>query len=271
MADGSSLEADVVIGADGLRSTVREYVAPGSIPEYSGHISWRALIPAERVRDLDLKSGTYDWIGPNRVLAVYWCSAGRQLNFLANVPADDPRQESWSTTDGTEELRRSFADAVDIVKRIIDRVENPFVTGMFDRQIPDTFYRGSVVLLGDAAHPVVPYLANGAVQAMEDAHVLARMLARASSGELALATAMAEYETRRRKRVERVQQISREMLKLSHVTDESELQQRNDRLKALQANDPDGVQLRGWTWEYDVISDTERDIQSALSGQDLKN
>ena len=267
LADGQKLAADVVVGADGFRSTIREYVAPAITPRYSGFICWRALIPAERISDLVLPRGCYDWIGPDRVVAVYWCSPGKQLNFLANVPAEDPRPESWSTIDGSQELKKAFPHANPTVRRLIDAVEKPFITGMFDRPTPDRFHRDAVVLLGDAAHPVVPYLAAGATQAMEDAHVLATMLSRAAAGEKSIEEALAEYGARRRRRVDKIREVSIKMLELSHVRGDEEVRQRNDQFKALQRTDPNGTQLRGWVWEYDVIADTERSIDSVLATQ----
>jgi salicylate hydroxylase len=266
-ANGQKLAADVVIGADGFRSTIREYVAPGITPRYSGFICWRALIPAERISDLGLARGCYDWIGPDRVVAVYWCSAGKKLNFLANVPAEDPRPESWSAIDGSQELKKAFSHANPTIRRLIDAVENPFITGMFDRSTPVSFHRDSVVLLGDAAHPVVPYLAAGVTQAMEDAHVLAVMLSRASAGEKSVEEALAEYGARRRRRVDKIREVSIKMLELSHVRGDEEVRQRNDQFKALQRTDPNGTQLRGWVWGYDVIADTERSIDSASATQ----
>jgi salicylate hydroxylase len=270
LEDGTELGADLVIGADGLRSTVREFVSPGTVAEYSGFISWRTLIPMDRIRDLEFHQTCYDWIGPDRVVAVYQSSPDL-LNFLANVPVEDPRPESWSNTDGAEELRKALAHASPTIQRLIDEVDNLFVTGLFDRPVLDTFSRDSVVLMGDAAHPFLPYLASGATQAMEDAHVLATMLARAEAGEQPLGSALQEYEMRRRLRVDKVQRISREMLRLSHVTQRADLEKRNDRLKAAQLEDPNGGDMRGWIWGYDVIADTERDLESALSLQALEN
>jgi salicylate hydroxylase len=269
--DGTSVEADVVIGADGLRSVVREAVVEPTPPHYTGFISWRTLIPAERVAHLGLKRACYDWLGPDKVVAVYWCSAGKQLNFLANVPAEDPRPESWDAIEGSQEVRRAFAGSNDTVQQILSAVENPFVTGIFDRPTPKTFVRNSVVLIGDAAHPVVPYLASGATQAMEDAHVLARMLFRTRSGQQRLDSALAEYIARRRQRVDNVQRISAQIQKLQHLRDASEVMRRNQRMKQSQLSDPNGVEMRGWLWGYDVIADTERSMDAALSTEHLEN
>ncbi len=260
LADGSQIQADLVIGADGLRSTVRDYVGEPATPRYSGFIGRRELIPFERVQDLGLGQACYVWSGQGKLVVVYWCAAGRLLNLHAAVPAQDPRPESWNETDGTVELRNAFSGATEIVRKLIDAVEKPFVTGIYDRPVPQRLYRNQAVLVGDAAHPVVPYLANGAAQAIEDAHVLARVLAR-RRGESSLRGALAEYETRRRQRVDNVQRISAQVMKSQHVGNDADRQHRNEKLKEARKSDPHGYEMRRWIWGYDVIADTERDLQ----------
>jgi salicylate hydroxylase len=264
LADGSQIRADLVIGADGLRSTVRDYVVEPATPRYSGFIGRRALIPFERVQHLGLGQGCYVWSGQAKLVVVYWCAAGRLLNLHAAVPAQDPRPESWNETDGTLELRNAFSGATDIVRKLIEAVEKPFVTGIFDRPVPERLHRNQAVLVGDAAHPVVPYLANGAAQAIEDAHVLARVLTR-RRGESSVRGALTEYETRRRQRVDDVRRISAEVMKSQHVGNDADRQHRNDKLKEAGRSDPHGYEMRRWIWGYDVIAATEQDLDDTAA------
>jgi len=268
LADGTRLAADLVIGADGLNSRTRDGVVPGIAPEFSGVVTWRALIPAERLRaaGIALEAACHDWMGPDRIVAVYWCAGGQLLNLLAAIPAAEPTAESWSTSDASGLLARSFADAHPRVKAILDCIDTPFVTGIFDRPPLERFHRGRVVLLGDAAHPFVPYLSNGAAQAIEDSHVLATVLTRAAAGELPLQEALAEYEQRRRARVDAVHRMSRESLQTHHLADAAAIEQRNARYRNAQRADPKGATLREWLWGYDVISDTAVPLQAGMAG-----
>ena len=200
LADGTRIDADVVIGADGLNAKTRDFIVPRTAPEFSGVVTWRALIPAERIAalGLQLEPACHDWMGPDRIVAVYWCAGGRLLNLLAAVPAQQPAPESWSTADPSGLLQASFADAHPTVRALLGAATTPFVTGIFDRPTLPAFHRQRVVLVGDAAHPFVPYLSNGAAQAIEDAHVIATELTRARDGEFDLDTALHDYAARRR-------------------------------------------------------------------------
>ncbi len=267
LADGTRLTADLVIGADGLNSRTREAVVPGIAPEFSGVVTWRALIAAQKLRaaGIELEAACHDWMGPDRIVAVYWCAGGRLLNLLAAIPAAEPTPESWTTSDASGLLERSFADAHPRVKAILDCIDTPFVTGIFDRPPLQTFHRGRIVLLGDAAHPFVPYLSNGAAQAIEDGHVLATVLTRAERGELPLQDALAEYEQRRRARVNAVHRLSRESLHTHHLADAAAIEQRNARYRNAQNADPKGSRLREWLWGYDVIADTARPLDAGIA------
>ena len=269
LASGERLEADIVIGADGLNSRVRDFVTPRVAPDFSGVVTWRALIPREKVEalGLSLEPACHDWMGPDRIVAVYWCAGGRLLNLLAAVPAAEPAPESWATSDASGLLQESFADAHPKVRALLGAAASPFVTGIFDRPVLDTFHKGRVVLLGDAAHPFVPYLSNGAAQAIEDAHVMATVLARADAGAMSIDEAIPEYEQRRRARVDTVQRMSRESLRTHHLADPASIAERNERYRRAQQSDPQGATLRMWLWGYDVIADADRPLQAAALGK----
>jgi tetratricopeptide (TPR) repeat protein len=191
----------------------------------------------------------------------------RAQDLLAAVPAAEPAPESWATSDASGLLQESFADAHPKVRALLGAAASPFVTGIFDRPVLDTFHKGRVVLLGDAAHPFVPYLSNGAAQAIEDAHVMATVLARAGAGAMSIDEAIPEYEQRRRARVDTVQRMSRESLRTHHLADPASIAERNERYRRAQQSDPQGATLRMWLWGYDVIADADRPLQAAALGK----
>lgn len=261
LQDGSVVRGDVVIGADGIHSTVRDAVADVPEPTFSGMLAWRALIPRERLDGVDLEFGCHGFWGANRSAVVFWVDGGERMNFVGIVPADEVQQESWTQVGDISDLRASFEGSCPLVERVVHAIDRPFLTGIFDRPPIETMSRGRIALLGDAAHPVLPYMANGATQALEDAHVLSTLLSK--RGDEPLEPLLEEYSVRRLGRVAHVQKASADMEATYHLADPDAIARRNERLRNTMESDPNASWLRDWLWGYDVVADTELPLEEA--------
>lgn len=212
--DGATADADTVIGADGSRSRVRCALFGDDGPKYTGYIAWRGLVPMERVppRLLDPPSGIF--VGPGHLVNRYPVRSGTLLNFVAFAERKEWEEEGWSIRSTVDELVKEFAGWHPEVLGFLAAVppELLFKWGLFDREPLTSWCRGQVGLLGDAAHPILPFLGHGAVLAIEDAIVLGRAFAESAS----VAEALSRYETARMARASFVVRESRKAVKIFH-------------------------------------------------------
>ncbi|GAA3985688.1 FAD-dependent monooxygenase [Streptomyces plumbiresistens] len=243
-ADGRRIEADVVIGADGVHSVVRSAVAEPAPPEYSGICAFRTIVPADAAADFALRPAQTLWLGPDRHFVHYPINGGQAVNVVAFAPAGDYTDESWSATTTTEEFYAEFAGWDPRVTDLIAAGGVPGRWALLDRAPLRHWSRGRATLLGDAAHPMFPFFAQGAAQSIEDAAVLARCLA-ASGDEPE--QALKQYEATRLERTTRLQQISHARRDVNHLPDGPEQQARD---KALGGSDP--LVGNGWIYGYDA-------------------
>lgn len=263
LASGERMQCDVLIGADGMHSVAREQLMPPSEPVFSGLLGWRSLIPYDSVRDLELKPWHYQWWGPSRSVTAYRvqdAKRGPLLNFLGVVPSEEVQSESWRTEGDVRKLRASFEGACERLRTIVSRIEHTFITGIFDRPPLDRYTAGRIALVGDAAHPVWPFLANGAAQALEDTVVIARCLAR--SDARSAPQALREFEQRRLPRANYVQRRSRMLKESSYASDPAQVAKRNASLRARAAADPTGAWSRDWLWGYDAVKAADAPLES---------
>jgi len=243
-ADGSHAEADIVIGADGVHSVVRGAVTEPSPPTDSGICAFRTIVPARAAPDFALRSAQTLWLGPGRHFVHYPVAGGQAVNVVAFAPARDHTDESWSTTATIEEFRAEFADWDPRVTDLITAGGVPGRWAMLDRAPLRRWSRGRITLLGDAAHPMFPFFAQGAAQSIEDAAALARCLAAyANDPERALV----RYEAARIERTTRLQEISHGRRDINHLPDGPEQQARD---AALAESDP--LVRNGWIYGYDA-------------------
>jgi salicylate hydroxylase len=213
--DGSEVEADIVIGADGIRSTLRQQLFGADEPRFTEMMCWRCMVPMEfvptRVGPNDsviLERGEhFAWLGPNGHVICYPIGDGSMLNIFAGRVSDTWVEESWSVPSSREELIAAYAGWDEALLNMFRRVEHCFKWGIFDRDPQPEWVRGRVALLGDAAHPTMPTLAQGANMAIEDGYVLARHLANAD-GEIE--DALRAYMRERMPRTSRITMQSRE-------------------------------------------------------------
>lgn len=214
-ADGSHAEADVVVGADGVHSIVRDVVHVASA-SFTGRVAYRAVFDRELVRGPAPGPST-KWWGPDRHIVIYYVSAGREVYFTTSVPDEEWTLESWSARGSTEELRAAYAGFHPEVTGVLDACPSVHKWAIYDRDPLPVWHTDNVVLLGDACHPMTPYMAQGGATAMEDAVVLSRCIAAAGSDDLA--TAFSRYETCRKPRTSAIQGGSRSNTWLREPTD----------------------------------------------------
>jgi salicylate hydroxylase len=209
LAGGDTLRGDLVIGADGIRSALRAQLNGPEDPDFSGQIAWRGTIPAERLPKGLVAPDATVWAGPGRHLVTYYLRGGSLVNFVAVEERDRWTAEGWSAPGDPDELRRGFAGWHPDVTGLLDHVDEVFLWGLFGRPEQVRWVDGPVVLIGDAAHPMLPFMAQGAAMALEDVAVLVRELRTGGDLPEHMADGLLAYEERRWPRVTRVQQRSR--------------------------------------------------------------
>ncbi len=206
-ANGVRVEAEVVVGADGIHSTLQRHVVEPREPVFSGTVASRGVIPARKVPEWPAGARRM-WIGQGRFLLVFPVRAGELLNYVGVVHTDEPLRESWSAPGDPAQLAAAFADGWDpLVGRLLAQVETTFRWGLYDRDPLTSWSRGRLTLLGDAAHPMLPYSRQGANQAIEDGMALATLLQGASAADVP--DVLVRYQVLRRDRTAALQQSSR--------------------------------------------------------------
>jgi len=206
-ANGASATADVVVAADGIHSELRPFVFPPSRPVFSGSVAYRGLVAYARIAPWPADAWQM-WLGKAKHFLTFPVRAGELVNYVGFVPADAEMKESWSAPGDPAVLRREFAGWDARIERVLAQVETTFRWALYDREPLPTWTRGRLTLLGDAAHPMLPHLGQGANQAIEDGMALATILARADRASAP--TALLAYERLRRERVAAVQRGARE-------------------------------------------------------------
>lgn len=217
LASGETLRADLVVGADGIHSAVRASSFGPEQPRFTGNVAWRGLVPASAVAHADVRAVAALWMGPGAHFVHYYVRAGALVNFVAVVERSDWQDESWRARGEKPELLRDFAGWHPTVRAILSQADPNacFRWALFDRDPLPRWSRGAVTLLGDACHPTLPFMAQGACMAIEDAAVLAECVAAADASEIP--AALARYEALRRARTAGVQLGSRRNSALYHM------------------------------------------------------
>jgi salicylate hydroxylase len=205
--NGTVIESDLVIAADGIHSTLRPYVFPPSRPVFSGSVAYRGVLAHESVDDWAADAWMM-WLGKGKHFLTFPMRAGTLINFVGFVPADDEMKESWSAPGDPDALRREFSGWDSRIEALLQKVQATFRSALYDREPLPTWTRGRLTLLGDAAHPMLPHLGQGANQSIEDGMALATILARADAATAP--EALLAYERLRRERVAQVQRGARE-------------------------------------------------------------
>ncbi|MGH6771486.1 MAG: FAD-dependent monooxygenase [Xanthobacteraceae bacterium] len=203
-ADGSTAEHDAVIGADGVHSLVRDHVAGPTQAKFTGRVAYRSTFPASLLGGADIGLSRTKWWGKDRHIVIYYVTKNRdEVYFTASQPekADWTTQESWSTKGDLKDVREAFFTFRSDVQRVLSAAPEVHKWGIYEREPLASWSKGRVVLLGDACHPMTPYMASGAAMALEDAVVLARCLDDCETLDAAFRT----YEATRKPRTSMVQ------------------------------------------------------------------
>lgn len=239
---GESIErADVAIGADGIHSVLRESIAPAVDARFSGLCAFRCLVPATQAPAMARRPVQSLWLGAQRHFVHYPISGGRLVNLVAIVPAGDWREESWTSEGHVPDLHAEFEGWDARVLQLIDAATDTRRWALVDRTPLPRWTDGRLTLLGDAAHAMLPFFAQGAAQAVEDAEVLALCLR--AAGRTTVTQALMRYDTQRRPRASQVQVMSRGRELRNHLPDGPEQEQRD---AELARGDP----LRQSAWLY---------------------
>ena len=196
-ADGSTAHGALAIGADGIRSPVRETLFGKDAPAFVGIVAWRGLVPMDALPPQISRTAAVNWLGPGGHALHYPVRAGALMNIVAFIERDDWQVESWTERGTHDELARDFSGWHADLHAILGGIEQPFKWALMMRPAMPRWSSGRVTLLGDACHPTLPFLGQGAVMAIEDAYVLAGCIARHAGDP---AAAFAHYEAERRER-----------------------------------------------------------------------
>ncbi len=206
-ANGAVVESDLVVAADGIHSELRQNVAPPSRPVFHGSAAYRGVLPHELIPHWPTGSWLM-WLGQGKHFLTFPVRAGKLINYVGFVPADEEMKESWSAPGDPDVLRREFADWDPRIGSLLSQVQATFRWALYDREPLPSWTKGRLTLLGDAAHPMLPHLGQGANQSIEDGMALATILARAD--RYTAPAALLAYERLRRERVALVQRGARE-------------------------------------------------------------
>jgi salicylate hydroxylase len=243
--DGSAETFDAIVGADGIHSVVRAAIIGDDSPEFTGLAAYRALVPAGEAPAFARRPVCSIWLGPGRHFVHYPVSGGAQVNLVTANPAGDWREESWTAPGEVADFLAEYEGWDDGVVSLIAAARETKRYAFYAREPVTRWVSGRVALLGDAAHPMLPFFAQGAGQAIEDAAVLAGCLAGAPDVEPGLR----RYEALRVERATRVQRLSGERREHHHMPDGPE-QVRRD--AALSSQDP--LKHNDWLYAFDVES-----------------
>lgn len=218
LGDGRELPFDLVIGCDGLHSVVRSVLHGPDAPRFTGNMCWRALIPTAKLPPGHVLPQMTIWIGPKGHVVTYFVRGGSLVNLVAFLAAPENVEESWSNEATVDQLVAAYPDVHPDLQLIIARAEQCFKWGLFDRDPLPSWGRERVTLLGDAAHPMLPFLGQGAATAIEDGYVVARELANHAND---VAAALHAYETQRIPRTSRIQLAARNQERFVHQSNRS--------------------------------------------------
>jgi len=244
--NGARITADILIGADGINSSVRAALFGEEAPVFAGCVAYRGLVPTERLTDLGLDTGNQSWVGPGAHLVHYPVSRGRLLNFVGWTEHDEWNREDWTDRATPARALAAFAGWHPQIRQIVSAADTCFIWALFDREPLPCWSVGRITLLGDACHPMYPFMGQGAAQAIEDGATLAACLV--VGGDADPAESLRRYEQLRRPRVTRLQDMSRANKTRFHMRDGPAQEARDAEWARAADRAPDALR---WLYDYD--------------------
>jgi salicylate hydroxylase len=249
--NGTRVSVDALIGADGIHSTVQRQLFGATPPRFTGCYAYRGLVPAEKLKHLDLEVVLQITLGPGKHFVRYFVSSMRYVNFGAFIEQDSWTKESWTDHGDVNEARAAFAGWHKDVSGVLDAVEETFIWGLFDRAPLARWSVGRVTLLGDACHPMLPFVGQGAAQAIEDGVTLAACLRKYDD----IPEALTRYQALRLPRTARVQALAGNNKGRYHLPDGREQIARD---AAMAAGGTDwSFKAMGWLFAYNPVDAVE--------------
>jgi salicylate hydroxylase len=209
---GEEVSGDLLVGADGIHSAIRTSINGEDKPRYTGNVAWRVVVPVSVLGQFAPPETASVWVGSRRHAVTYRLRRGSLANLVGVVECKERSIESWTSTGAREQALKDFKGWSPVIRTIFEKAETLNRWALYDRDPLPRWVDGRAVLLGDACHPMLPFLAQGAVMAIEDAYVLARLV---TQREI-LPEALAAYEAERKPRTSRVQAGARHNAKLFH-------------------------------------------------------
>ena len=246
-AHGERVAAGILVGADGIHSTVRGELFGPEQPRFTGCIAYRGLVPADRLSHLELEVLANNWMGPGGHFVHYFVAGGRLVNFVAINERETWTRESWTDRGEVADALAAFKGWHPQVSAIIGAVDETFIWALLDRAPLDRWSVGRVTLLGDACHAMLPFKAQGAAQSIEDGATLAACLL--EDGAADVASALRRYEALRRPRAARLQEMSRANKTRFHLPDGLEQQARD---AELATRGDRTIEALGWLYGHDA-------------------
>jgi salicylate hydroxylase len=246
--NGASVTVDALIGADGIHSTVQRLLFAPQAPRFTGCAAYRGLVPADRLTHLGLEETLQVWMGPHKHFVHYFVADMRLVNFVGIVEQDSWTKESWTDRGSIADARAAYAGWHPQVRSILAAVEETFIWALFDRAPLQRWSVGRVTLLGDACHPMLPFMAQGAAQAIEDGATLTACLRDAGD----VTEAFARYEALRLPRTAHVQALAAANKARFHLPDGPEQVARDARMAA--GGTDWSFAAAGWLYGYDPIA-----------------
>jgi salicylate hydroxylase len=251
-ADGATIEADLVVGADGIRSVVRQSLFGRDAPRFTGSVCWRGLVPLDAFPPGLISTDLTLYMGPRSHVIHFMARRGKLVNFVAHVETDAWTGESWTQECDRAEVMETFAGWHEPLLRLLGSSDRYYKWALYDRDPLESWSKGRVTLLGDAAHAMLPHIGQGACMAIEDGYALADLLSQHPDN---LAEALRQYEQLRLPRTRRAVLEARARGKEMHLTSKWAQIKRNIRF-AFQhrlGGDKTGLKLSEF-YEYDVAA-----------------
>jgi salicylate hydroxylase len=246
--NGMHISVDALVGADGIHSTVRHALFGPEKPHFTGCVAYRGLVPADRLTHLDLEVTTQVWMGPGKHFVHYYVQNRRLVNFVAAIEQDTWTRESWTDRGEVADWLAAHEGWHPQVRGIIGVADETFIWALFDRKPMKHWAAGRVTLLGDACHAMLPFMAQGAAQAIEDGAALAACLSQTAARDVP--KALRRYEALRLPRASRVQGLSEVNKTRFHLPD-GPAQQARDAEMARGTTDW-SLKAVAWLYGYDA-------------------